>query len=159
MKTKLITGLKKEVLVIELPEYTKSWEFIDGHFWIDDKKTFIKGFSPFHKLLGKRDEISEEDVLDLVERTGLGNPSYSGEWYECYKNPDAMYSKATDSFNSALEKNIFWVNPEPYPSPYDPRIKTGRFEHGEELEKAERVWKEAQEKTFDRNRTLIFVKD
>ena len=166
MKTLEIKDLlKKELLLVELPEDTQFDVLVNNPLWKDGIKFLTGTDEKFHliegnyTLLGSPDEIKEEDVKDLVERTGLGNPSYSGEWYECYKNPDAMYSKATDSFNSALEKNIFWVNTEQYPSPYDPRSKTGRYKHGEELEKAERVWNEAQEKTFDRNRSIIFIKN
>ena len=65
MKTKIITGLKKELLVIELPEY---WDYEI----IGDDKTFLyhqtkqnsndKTISSYN-LLGKPNEIKEEEKV------------------------------------------------------------------------------------------------
>lgn len=150
MKTKIISKLKKELLIIELPEGVKSWEFIDGHFFVDDKKIFIKGFTPFHKILGKPDEIKEEDVKDLVEQsihTGLFAHYVKDIPVNTY-----CYKTALKSFNSALESEIYWdVNP----IKIIPRGEAS--EHDRVKNKNE--FNEAQEKTFDKKRTLIFVKN
>lgn len=150
MKTLKITDLKKDILVVELPKGQLLMDFNNLN------KLELNGF----KKLGFINEIKEEDVIHLVERTGLGNPSYSGNWYECYKNSDAMYSSALDSFNSALESEIYWNNPIENPdknyNKYTDRfgdIYLGKYEDDY------RKYKKAQEKTFDRNRALIFVKN
>ena len=140
MKTYDIKNLlKKELLIIEIPENIKSWEFIDGHFWIDDKKVFIKGFSAFHTLLGSPDEIKEEDVEDLVESW---EPLDSKVWvYNNYSEGGVEFKTAIESFNSALESEIFWnVNP----IKIIPRGEASEHERVDNQNK----FKEAQEKTI-----------
>lgn len=159
MKTLEIKGiLKKDILIVELPRKSDVEIFpnsVEIYNQFTGQEESIKGF---YTLLGSPDEIREEDAKELVEQsihTGLFAyyvKEISVNTY-CYKT-------AIESFNSALESKIYWnVNPYPYPSPYDPRSKTGRFEHGEELEKVEKNYNEAESRTFDRNRTLIFVKN
>ena len=156
MKTKIITGLKKEVLVIELPEY---WDYEI----IDDDKTFLyhpteqnsndKTISGY-KLLGKPNEIKEEDAEKLVEKD---------PWVMSFKSYRDYSSKkgvkyntlitAIESFNSALEKEIYWENPFNEVISFMPsNVRCGKTKLVDD-------WKEAQEKTFDRNKTLIFVKN
>lgn len=162
MKTKIITGLKKEVLVIELPEYTKSWKFIDGHFWIDDKKTFIKGFSPFHKLLGKADEIREDDAKGIVGELYCDNhwceDGKIHQDYGVYVNCEVCEDIHVKELLSAIEREIYWENPIPKPVIQGVYDDYGIF-HGGWDDSWISAFDEAQEKTFDRNRTLIFVKD
>lgn len=102
MKTATLT-LKRNILVIELPKNIKSWEFLDGIFWIDDKQIFIKGFSPFHKFIGKPDHLKEEAVRDLVEKV------INGQHFQNYNSKgilDRWCKTALESFNSALEREI-----------------------------------------------------
>ena len=68
MKTKTIKSLKKEVLVIELS--------INGYWEVLSTETRFKCFDTGEKLilknytlLCKPDEITEEDVIDLVEQS------------------------------------------------------------------------------------------
>ena len=150
MRTKIITGLKKELLVIELPEW-----FIDFNF----KKPLVevRGNEPTlteflsigdYTLLGKPDEIKDEEVKDLAE--SWESVAKDGTWiYENYLGGRIPKKKtALESFNSALESEIFWdVNPLGHSAEYYSYIDD------------ERKWHEAQEKTFDKKRTLIFVKN
>ena len=68
MKTKLITKLKKELLIIETHEETLISKTATG-FMIRNNATnedfFIEGS---YTLLGSPDEIKDEDVKDLVEK-------------------------------------------------------------------------------------------
>ena len=153
MKTLEIKGiLKKDILIVELPRKSDVEIFpnsVEIYNQFTGQEESIKGF---YTLLGSPDEIREEDVKALVEKTFT--------FYKDYNSTNRQFNFALGSFNSALESEIYWnVNPYPYPSPYDPRSKTGRFEHGEELEKVEKNYNEAESRTFDRNRTLIFVKN
>ena len=159
MKTKLISTLKKELLIVELPKWYKSFNYQKPLLEVRGDEPNLVEFLSLgrYEILGKPDEIKEEDARELVEETFV--ISKSGGICGGYKNGDKI-TTATESLLSALESEIYWdVNPYLYPSPYDPRSKTGRFEHGEELEKAEKNYNEAQEKTFDKKRTLIFVKN
>lgn len=147
MKSKIITGLKKEVLVIELPE-NGYWETYRDGTEIRDFLTDEK-FVTYYTLLGKPDEIKEDDVKNLVEQsifTSLYGHYVSGIDVNTY-----CYKTALESFNSALESEISWVNP------LNNKLDKSKplIIQTEHLNK----WKEAQEKTFDRKRTLIFVKN
>ena len=144
MKTKIISTLKKELLIIELPENGYYEEYRDGievrDFLTDEVLTLAD-----YTLLGKPDEIKEEDAMELVEQSihsGLFAHYVKGIPVNTY-----CYKTALDSFHSALESEIYWnVNP------IDIKGQTFSNEH-------ENKWQQAQEKTFDRSRTLIFVKN
>lgn len=151
MKTKLISALKKELLIIELPEGTDMKDPIQilknkGNHLVYSKHNghiISRNKLPDGEwnLLGKPDEIKEEDVSEFVKQsifTSLYGHYVSGIDVNTY-----CYKTALDSFNSALESEIFWVNP------------LANEIHAPDIKE----WKEAQEKTFDKKRTLIFVKN
>ena len=152
MKTKIITGLKKEVLVIEFKEGYELAGLQDGSIFYYDNQMNYEDYplsisvDGSYALLGKPDEISEEDARELVE--SWESVAKDGTWiYENYLGGRIPKKKtALESFFSAIEKHLFWVNP------YAERFKNDAdFQvHADFLE--------AQEKTFDKNRTLIFVK-
>ena len=155
MKTATTDLLKKELLLVELPEDTQFDVLVNNPFWKDgikfltgkdEKFHFIKGS---YTLLGKPDEIREEDVEDLVEQsihTGLFAHYVKDIPVNTY-----CYKTAKESLLSALESEVYWENP------LNNKLDKSKplIIQTEHLNK----WKEAQEKTFDRNRTLIFVKN
>lgn len=136
---------KKELLIIELPEGTADFivmntgdriavcAFDDVDFCLD-----VKGISTEYTLLGKPDEIKEEDAMDLVESFGRGKlkrfRGYGKKQFE---------KTATESLLSAIESVIFWENP--YSGVLASEFPT--------------VFEKFESRTFDRNRTLIFVKN
>ena len=159
MKTKIISTLKKELLVIEIPEETYYEVFKHGIYFKDHlnaDRGFIEGS---YALLGSPDEIKEENAEELVESW----ESVAKDGTRVYKNyKDGIPKKRTaiESFNSALEKEILWENPIKIPSSDD--INWFRNQRdGDFSERYTRVfdWYNNQEKTFDKNRTLIFVKN
>ena len=148
MKTKLITKLKKELLIIELPEGTISYQYSINLEIISAEVPNYKGFSfgqirigKGFTLLGTPDEIKDEDLdgilsdFDAFQNTGEGTGFYD-------------YKKG---FFDIVEKEIHWVNP------LNNKLDKSQplIIQTEHLSK----WKEAQEKTFDKSRTLIFVKN
>ena len=152
MKTKTIKSLKKEVLVIELP--------INGYWEVLSTETRFKCFDTGEKLilknytlLGKPDEIKEDDVIDLVEQslhTNLFAHYVSGI------NPPNIYQYKTalESFNSAIEKEIYWNNPVSLERADLYRKAGNEFSYNGIM----KCWNEAQLNTFEKSRTLIFVK-
>ena len=146
MKTYYIEDLlKKDLLILELPE--------GYHYHVNKKGICIQGldksdwtvFKGSYTLLGKADEIREEEAKELVEQsihTGLFAHYVKDIPVNTY-----CYKTATESLLSAIESVIFWdVNP------IDIKGQTFSSEHTNR-------WEEAQSRTFDRNRTLIFVKN
>ena len=149
MKAKIITGLKKEVLVIELPEQWTFNIYKDQIGFCNEINKPIEQIKGCYTLLRSPDEIKEEDVMELV-RSG----SYTTTFWNHKTNDNHKSNQlktALESFLSALESEIFWVNPSNNKLDKSKPLII-QIEH---LNK----WKEAQEKTFDRNRTLIFVKN
>ena len=61
MKTKIITTLKKELLIVEAKDEKIAWAIIF-------QKYGVKAVSDY-TLLGKPDEIKEEDARELVEQS------------------------------------------------------------------------------------------
>lgn len=156
MKTKIISTLKKELLVIELPEETYFEAFKHGILFKDHleaEREFIEGS---YTLLGSHEEIKEEDVKDLVEQsifTSLYGNYVSGIDVNTY-----CYKNTIESFHSALESEIYWnVNPISKQLCFIGNVS--EIDKQIALQKQKRRFEEAQEKTFDKSRTLIFVKN
>lgn len=155
MKTKIITGLKKEILLIEFKEgYELAGSCIDAIFYYDNQMNYEDyplsiSVDGNYTLLGKPDEIKEEVIEELVD-------TFDFNYYVDYNHPSrgAYTVTALESFFSAIEKEITWVNPILNPSDiedYHPTI--------DESIVAQNKFDKAQGKTFDRNKTLIFVKN
>ena len=160
MKTYHIKDLlKKELLIIELPENGYYEEYRDGievrDFLTDEVLTLAN-----YTLLGKPDEIKKEDAEKLVEKD---------PWVMSFKSYRDYSSKkgvkyntlitATESLLSAIESEIYWENP----LGFEPKnIVTG---HGSSnlielvANSFYQSWKKAQEKTFDKKRVKMFVKN
>lgn len=154
MKTATIDLLKKDLLIVELPRKSDVEVFpnsIEIYNQFTGQEETIKGS---YTLLGKPDEIKEEDVSEFVEQsifTSLYGHYVSGIDVNTY-----CYKNALESFNSALESEIYWENPWGDRMPIFVEASPSAFKF---VEKEKERWKEAQEKTFDKNRTLIFVKN
>ena len=148
--------LKKDLLIVELPENGYYEEYRDGievrDFLTDEVLTLAN-----YILLGSPNEIKEEDVKDLVEKITTRqykNYGYVPHYFQY------LLSTALESFNSALEKEILWENPIKIPSSDD--INWFRNQRdGDFSERYTRVfdWHNNQEKTFDKKRVKIFVKN
>ena len=160
MKTITIKTLKKEVLVIELPK--------NGYCSLSENRLQIRDYNSCllaniegsYTLLGSPDEIKEEDAEELVEETEMGVKLNSKKYK--YRSYDSQlgYATATESLLSALEKEILWENPygkEPFEN-----LQSSTF-GGEKTiihrNQMNILWHEAESRTFDRNRTLIFIKN
>ena len=157
MKKRLIKTLKNEILVIETPEETYFEVFKHGILFKDHleaEREFIEGS---YALLGSPDEIKDEDVKDLVEKITTRqykNYGYVPHYFQY------LLSTALESFNSALEKEILWENP--YGKEPIENLQSSTF-GGEKTiihrNQMNILWHEAESRTFERNRTLILVKN
>lgn len=149
MKTHTIKTPKAELLIVEPPI---SWGLVRGEesllIYDHTKKVFGKThtFNGDYTLLGSPDEISEEDARELVESQTFGKGHVSYMDYKSSKRNARLFGRtAKESLLSLLETEIFWKNP------YDKSGMTFANEY-------ENKWQEAEQKTFDRNRSLIFKK-
>ena len=155
MKTyRLKDLLKKEVLIVELPQNGYYSLSENGLNIRDCNSCLLANIKGHYTLLGKCDELKDEDVKDLVKVV-------MGKFYMNYNDDETdPYYTALESFNSALESEIYWdVNP----LGFEPKnIVTGHgSSHLIELvaNSFYQSWHEAQEKTFDKKRVKIFVKN
>ena len=157
MKTYHIKDLlKKELLIVELPENGYYEEYRDGievrDFLTDEVLTLAN-----YTLLGSPDEIKDEDVKDLV---GEGfNISANKKVFNDYNDDCNCFKTAIESFHSALEKEILWENP--YGKEPIENLQSSTF-GGEKTiihrNQMNILWNEAESRTFDRNRSIISVK-
>lgn len=149
MKTKIISKLKNELLLVELPENGYYGEYRDGievrDFLTDEVLTLAD-----YTLLGKPDEIKESVAKELVKQIGEGQKINMFGWKN-YKNEYLWCKTALESFHSALESEIYWENPIKI-------IPRGEASEHDRV-KNQNEFNEAQEKTFDKKRTLIFVQN
>ncbi|QNS40171.1 hypothetical protein H0S70_07090 [Chryseobacterium manosquense] len=147
MKTYHIKDLlKKDLLIVELPrvcdyELTKEGLFVKEHG--SHLSDYIEGS---YTLLGKPDEIREEDAKELVENKGKYYKNYSPIQGSVQGN---ITFTATESLLSAIESKIYWENP------YKDWLSHGEA-HDDDLD---HLWHEAESRTFDRNRSIILVKN
>ena len=150
--------LKKDLLIVELPENGYYEVFKHGIYFKDHlnaDRGFIEGS---YTLLGAPDEIKEEDVRDLV---GEGfNISANKKVFNDYNDDCNCFKTALESFHSALEKEILWENP--YGKEPIENLQSSTF--GGEKTIIHRnpmniLWHEAESRTFDRNRSIILVKN
>ena len=147
--------LKKDLLIVELPENGYYEEYRDGievrDFLTDEVLTLAN-----YTLLGSPEEIKEDDVKDLVEK--ITTRQYKNYGYVPHYF-GYLLSTALESFNSALEKEILWENP--YGKEPIENLQSSTF--GGEKTIIHRnpmniLWNEAESRTFDRNRSIILVK-
>ena len=138
MKTHTIKTPTSELLVVQLPKGQKvAFGYYSDQLTIfDHEKDFRDSEINFEgnwEILGKPDEISEEEAELLVETTIAFR--IDGIDYLMWKHYAAEYDyllTAKESLLSLLESQIFWKNPQ--------------------------EWHETEQKTFDRTRTIIFKK-
>ena len=141
MKTKTIKSLKKEVLVIEDSPAIDFYEINPRMLAFNMINGSIKIFKGNFTFLGRPDEIKEDDVADLVENKGKYYKNYSPIQGSVQGN---ITFTAIESFNSAIRKELFWVNP---------------VVDKLHCEDCYDDWNEAQLNTFEKSRTLIFIKN
>jgi len=140
--------LKKEILIVEIATGLSQIR----------KNTLSVLEHDGYTLLGSPDEIKEKDVKDLV---GEGfNISANKKVFNDYNDDCNCFKTALESFCSALESEIYWENP--YGKEPIENLQSSTF--GGEKTIIHRnpmniLWNEAESRTFDRNRTLIFIKN
>ena len=158
MKTAEIKDiLKKDLLIVELLENGYYEVFKHGILFkdhLESEREFVEGS---YAILGSPDEIKDEDVKDLVEKITTRqykNYGYVPHYFQY------LLSTALESFNSALEKEILWENP--YGKEPIENLQSSTF-GGEKTiihrNQMNILWNEAESRTFERNRTLILVKN
>lgn len=136
MKTHTIKSENAELLVVELPETGSTFDIL----------TAINSETEGYTLLGKPDEIREEDAKELVKEFQFGTKEYPHLCFLDYKTDYFHCFSAKESLLSLLESEIYWENP------IDIKGQTFSNEHTNR-------WEEAELRTFDRNRSIIFVKN
>lgn len=169
MKSYVIKTAKAELLIVEMPrvydyELTKEGLFVKDYG--SHLSDYIEGS---YSLLGKPDRISEEDADDLVEKETFCH--FNGKEYTIYRNYEEERSRginwmvktrephktAKESMLSLLSSEIYWENP------YREKVFANMGISASMVRAANREiysekWHEAEQKTFDRNRSLIFKK-
>ncbi len=127
MKTYEIKDLlKKGLLLIELPENGNTF----------DELTFLDSETKGYTLLGKPDEIMEDDAAQLI-------PMYFD--YE---------KTAVEYLAEMIESEIYWENP------LGDKPILFEYTKGKSCINEPKEWEriKSEQKTFDKNKSLIFVK-
>ena len=151
--------LKKDVLIIE---WQDDYEIVGRIiFGKSNQKGVLENIFNLdgYTLLGKPDEIKEDEAKELVEETEMGVKLNSKKYkYRAYDS-QLGYATATESLLSAIESEIYWENP--YGKEPIENLQSSTF-GGEKTiihrNQMNILWNEAESRTFDRNRTIIFYK-
>ena len=170
MKTAEIkTLLKKDLLIVELPEWVKDYSYEKPLLEVRGDEPNLVEFLSLgrYELLGKPDEISEDDAKELVESNFIEFwypnefDGYGFDKFKNYKTAEFSEVDAIESLLSAIESKIYWENPLGIYEPIE-NFQSSTF--GGEKTIIHRnpmnvLWHEAESRTFDKNRSLIFVKN
>ena len=130
MKTATTDLLKKQLLIIEISKQTILTKTSTGYM-LRDNSNNEDFFIDGYTLLGKPNELKEEDAEKL--------------FYNPIDSTNLTHYANLRNLFSLLESEIYWENPWGV--------------NGAHLDSYKDLWHEAQQKTFDKNRTLIFVKN
>ena len=138
--------LKKDLLIVELPENGYYEVFKHGIYFKDHlnaDRGFIEGS---YTLLGSPDEIKDEDAEKL--------------FYNPIDNTNLTHYANLRNLFSLLESEIYWENS--YGKEPIENLQSSTF--GGEKTIIHRnpmniLWNEAESRTFDRNRSIILVKN
>lgn len=159
MKRHVIKTAKVELLIVEMPR-AYDFDIRDGEIYIYDHESKEKeSIGGSYSLVGEPDRISEEDAKELVK---MG--SYISTFWN-YKTNDNHKSNqlrtAKESLLSLLESEIYWKNPLGIKEPIE-NFQSSTF-GGEKTilyrNPMNVLWHEAEQKTFDKSRSLIFKKN
>ncbi len=141
--------LKRDLLVVEAKDEKIAWAIIF-------QKYGAKAVSEY-TLLGKADEIREEDSRELVQCINVGTTNKYVASVNFFNNVNnRYYNTATESLLSAVETKVFWENPLGTKRNAE---KIARFKSKIAGDNLIELWHKAQSRTFDRNRSIIFVKN
>ena len=160
-------------MVIEFPEGYELAGVTNGAIYYYDNQMNHEDYplsilvEGSYTLLGKPDEVKEEDARELVESNFIEFwypnefDGYGFDKFKNYKTAEFSEMDATESLFSAIESKIYWENPMGIEEPIE-NFQSSTF--GGEKTTIHRnpmnvLWYEAESRTFDRNRTLIFKKN
>lgn len=154
MKQQIITGLKKKLLLVELPENASILRVTSGILTVEiqnDNLDTTDYIVPECLLIGKLTAITEEQFSEWVDWMTVKYGVMSYKNYYSISNPFKLTAK--ESFFSKLESlGIYFVNPlGEFPS----KRNTGLPYGIEYLSKVAR-WEESQEKVWDKDRIWVF---
>ncbi len=148
MKTLEIIGvLKKDGMLVELEE--------NGSIY--DDMTSFRLLTKGYEVLGMVNDLTEEICEPLVHKFNILHTFYKNYGIKSSRDSliDDSFISPLESFHSALETKVYWENPIPEPP----------FTIGEKGTKIYSVgskyiieYKNAQSRTFDKERTAVLVK-
>ena len=153
MKTYEIKNLMNtEVLIIELPEGSYL-EITSRLLAINHSDGSIKIFKGFYTLLGKPDDIRGEDAKEIVGELYCDNhwceDGKIHQDYGVYVNCEVCEDIHVKELLSAIETVVLWENPYAEPDKFIDGFDNPCYEW----------WQDAELRTFDRNRSIILVKN
>lgn len=150
---KISLTLKRKVLVIELKDGHTANTYADKISICNDINVPIHFIEGSYTLLGSPDDLKEEDVKDLIQENEWNNFIHHKGSVET-ETYGKTIDTALESFNSSLGKEIYWVNPlgKSRPSFYD---YASLIQYQGDC----KDFDEAESRTFDRTRTIIFVEN
>jgi hypothetical protein len=169
MKQKIITGLKKKLLLVELPEGAYEIRFsvkLKNHLIYRVGETFSDAINleeDNYNFIGKLTDIKEEEFTELVERFNNGAVRNYKEKIPFDPSDDLanFCLTAKESFFSKLEadgiyfKNQLGETPVTIEKKYYKLYPGGKKAAQAFNEKENNAWQEAQSKVWDKNRCWL----
>lgn len=153
MKLKQITILRKPVLLVDgLPDSAKFQITEEGIliYEVEGVKEVLHNAPPIKEFVGKIGELTEDNVLELVERV---DPWAALKWYKDYYHED-NYLNPVFSFMSALKsEGVLFENPL---QPAPPTTDISFYDNPGDYYKAFAKWQAAESNVFSQD-TLIFI--
>ena len=167
MKTHTTQLLNKECLLIEMPKNAKGFHFTRKSYFAGKNSDSNK----FQLNIGEETiELENVELIDLLSELTSDNveplvfKAMNGHHYKNYaehRKPRPDYAKlwcktALQSFYSALEAEGIYLNENPIEYPKQGSYEAVMTTNWESLDKQ---WNEAQQRTFDKTRTILLIEN
>ena len=141
MRTLQIDKLKKPILLVDAIDEKVAYGIILQKY---GTKAVLEW-----DFLGILTELKDEDARVLIPKNG----NFQGKaMFKIFGTEKSYTTNILESFLSAIESEAYFENPEPK------YISEWENDFGISGKILNRNWSEAEVKTFDKSRTLIFVK-
>ncbi|MFD2922022.1 hypothetical protein ACFS6H_20040 [Terrimonas rubra] len=151
MKLKQITILKKPVLLVDgLPAGAKFHITEEGIliYEVDGVKEVLQNAPPIREFVEKIGELTEDNVLELVERV---DPWAALKWYRDYFHDDNFLNPVYSFLSSLKSEGVLFKNP--FGDQEDIVVNAFDFD---KFHEDMNQWQAAESNVFSKD-TLIFI--
>lgn len=147
--------LKERLLIVELPEDYTFNTYADKLTICNEINKPVALIRGKWELICKGSELTEEVAEGFVEESKYMNQDSESGWIDYKVYPDGLILNPLESFISAIEAQGYYWGENTIKEPIENDYNLGDI-HSGFFHKKYNEWQEAESKTFNLSKTLIF---